>query len=792
MLENYSRKWGGVGDILFPVDEGFEVSTVWLSILSAFDPDRFATYQATHRGRHMANPVAFEEWLVREATQLANGDADAIADMKQQLMADHIYRHPISNWRPAQALTSHIQHWMSPFAFNDAVFRDIYRADSSTQNENGSTDLADLELEPGEVCVVVCDDVPTEVQLLVDARRGNLAPEFRNHLMESGWTITTIETGAKDLVALLEIAWLGQTQSSWKFEAAVTEALGEKYVVPEVSREDLSERAPFRIGLVGCGVYSQFSTAWHDRPLNVVVGDSADDFCLAMALDRGWDAGIWVPRSLINDPDVGGVALRTLADVLHRQSRGPGGDRLLKLTSLTMTQSELADIRSTLLESLWAEDLKELIEPIEPTSVHLPPAQQIIDAAYLNENRYEPFVGEDMATRLAPLVPSVARSRSPFDVRWQVEVAVVGHSVPPRSHLADRIGQGYHPWEMARPGRSGLVFHSHAQGLLPAGATLEQALDRPRPRIPDASEIFQVLLARRQLLPSLSDKGKYATASIERWGGLQATLDSLSDQPTYAILHSYADPKRTSLPGVRMSGRRFMTIYDMATASGSPTEALIDRVDDLVERQVLRRGFALKCGRCDFAAWYGFGELDQTFSCERCGQRQAVSAHRWRDPAEQPNIYYDLDEVVFQTLTHDGAVTLLALGAIRQDTKDFLYTPEMEIREQGANDLLCEVDLWTVVKGEIAIGEAKRGGDLSSGGTAAEEDSQAQRLARIAEAVSADVVVLATAAEGWKDSAVERVTNQLSGLPTRLQLVTNVAAPRPWEGPGQNIPELEP
>jgi hypothetical protein len=313
-------------------------------------------------------------------------------------------------------------------------------------------------------------------------------------------------------------------------------------------------------------------------------------------------------------------------------------------------------------------------------------------------------------------------------------------------------------------------------GFTPAGATLGQQLERPRPRIPDAAEIFERLLARRQLIPNLSDKGKFAAAMIGRWGGLEAVLGSLGDDPIYAILHAYAEPDMDSLPGISLSGRRFMTIYDMSQLTGLEQDGLVSRVDDLVERQVVRRGYALKCGRCDFAAWYGLGELDQTFVCGRCAQQQVVTGPIWRDPAEQPNVYFDLDEVVYQTLTHDGAVTLLALGAIKQETQDFLYTPEMEIWEQGEDRPLCEVDIWSVANGDLTVGEAKRGNHL--------KDSQAQKLARIAEATSADVVVLATAASQWKESAVDAMSNHLSGLPTRLEILTDVAPPRPWEVDG--------
>lgn len=772
MIENYSRKWGGVGDIMFPVDTDLQVAPIWIKILRAFDADRMATYQSTHRGRHMANPEAFEEWIAREAKKLADDTNESVEQMRQQLFADHIYRHPISTWRPAESLQSLINHWMGPFAFRDHLFRDVFQADASTRHPEGCTDISDLTLEPGELCVVRVEGLPDDVQLLIDARLGAVAPSYRDHLGERGWAITTVDAGPESLVALLEIAWLGRPYGNWAIQAAMASAEGEDYEPPAISRQDLPERAPFEVGKVGCGVYNQFTARWEDRPIYVIYGDSGDDFCLAMALERGWDAGIWLPPSLVGGEDAD-LTIRTLADVLHRTTRGPGVDRRIMLTSATQNEEELEALRQRLVDSIWGDELADLIGVIDLSEITLPTPRQILDSAFLSEARYEPFVSENMAAELAPpLVPSAARSLDPYHCRWQVEVSVVGHSVPSRTDLAETVLQG-DPWTTARAGKSGLVFPSHRMGFIPAGATLEQVLERPRPRIPDAAEIFETLLARRQLVPTLSDKGKFAAAMIGRWGGLEAALGSLGDDPVYAILHAYAEPEMSSLPGISLGGRRFMTIYNMSQLTGLEERDLVSRVDDLVERQVLRRGYALKCGRCDFAAWYGLGELDQVFVCGRCAQRQVVAGPTWREPAEQPNVYFDLDEVVYQTLTHDGAVTLLALGAIKQETQDFLYTPEMEIVEQGEDKPYCEVDIWSVVNGDVIVGEAKRGNRL--------QDAQAQKLARIAEAVSADVVVLATAASQWRESAVNAMGNHLSGLPTRLELLTDVAPPRPWE-----------
>src|SRR5437879_9021722 len=62
MLEVYSRKWGGAGDIIAPLKDGTVVAPFW-RILSDFDPDWLGFYTSTRRGRQMADPAAFEQWL---------------------------------------------------------------------------------------------------------------------------------------------------------------------------------------------------------------------------------------------------------------------------------------------------------------------------------------------------------------------------------------------------------------------------------------------------------------------------------------------------------------------------------------------------------------------------------------------------------------------------------------------------------------------------------------------------------------------------------------------------------
>lgn len=789
MIENFSRVWGGRANILLPVGEDFMVDDRFWPVVTAYDADVFGTYQLSHRGRHMANPSGFEEWLDREAKQLAEGADSSIDDAKAELLDDRLYRQPISHWKPADAVSERIRHWMAPFIGQRAVFNAVFIADSKAMDPvGGVTDLLELELTPSNLVTIRVEGLPDVVQLMVDTRVGVLAPSAREGLIEKGWSVDEIASGPDDLDVLLDLAWRGRAdRAGFTIRSALARAGDVTLVEPELLREDLLDVVPFGVGMVGCGLYVPFETSWDSRAIYVVIGDTAEDYCAALALDRGWDAGLWLPQSLVDDASASRErTILALGRTLHTLGRGPGGDRRIELTTLSLDDSAVIAVAEMLQASPWGSELE--LEVVDPGSLSLPTPQRILDRAHISQLRYEPFAGVEMIGRLnPPLVPGEARSSDPHTSHWLVDARVDNVSVPTRSALADRVRVGNEfQGGKVRPGKDGIVCFSHRRGLIPGGATLDQILDRHHLRVPDAPEIFGILLDRHDLRSELSDKGKYASATIQRFGGLRQALANLSDLRINRILHSYATPHKKPSPGFELAtggggGRRhFLTLEDMARVANCPLPELAGAVDALVALKILRRGFRLKCGRCDYTGWYELDVVNQGFVCMRCGDDQLISSAALREPELHPHLYYDLDEVVYQAIEHDGAVTLMALGQLIDDGGDFSYAVEMQVSRVAETDPFCEIDIWAVSRGEILIGEAKRGDRLTNGNRTDEQKS-ADSLARVAEAVSADAIVLATAADSWKSSVLECVEAAISHLPTRLEVLTDVAPARPWE-----------
>jgi hypothetical protein len=308
-------------------------------------------------------------------------------------------------------------------------------------------------------------------------------------------------------------------------------------------------------------------------------------------------------------------------------------------------------------------------------------------------------------------------------------------------------------------------------GFVVAGSSVEQALARPRLRVPDGREVFDALLARVGLRCEDSAAGRYTQATIDLWGGLQPLADDLRRPSTRDLLRAYFSKEPSDDSGILLTsrGRRFLSFDQASRVSGTKGADTRILLDAYVARRVLRRGLILQCRRCGYADWYPLEALGQTFSCGRCQHVSLIVQAAWKRPDDgEPNWYYDLDEVVYQALSHDVSAPVLALSKLAEGAQSILVRPEADVYD--GQDLLAEVDLWAIIDGRIVVGEAKTVDRLDL--TRARERRVAARLASVAQTATADQVVLATTAPGWNQGSVAVMQRALerSGIPLR-QLV---------------------
>jgi hypothetical protein len=348
----------------------------------------------------------------------------------------------------------------------------------------------------------------------------------------------------------------------------------------------------------------------------------------------------------------------------------------------------------------------------------------------------------------------------PYEHRWISELRVEGLSYP--RHLA--LGEWLirHPLlgtQGARTGKYGLCYI--CPNVAYFGGDVDTILIRPELSVPPAQAVFERVAKAAGLSCALSDKGFFSRDLVLKMGGLEYAAALLREPRHFAVLETYLiDGKAQSAAGRYLSsdGRRYLSLGDVSTILGDPTEA-VSLIDTLVEGSLVRRGTVLKCQYCRTADWFSMGDLADGFICKRCARKQAIQRKHTLGTAE-PVWYYQLDEIAYQGIRNDMHVPLLTLDYLRRKNKSFSYADELEIWKPNEPKPFIEIDLCCICDGTLTIGEAKTTERIEGGGK-----RERQSLAKYREAavfLGARRFVLATS-KVWSHETLSNAERAFAG-----------------------------
>lgn len=174
-------------------------------------------------------------------------------------------------------------------------------------------------------------------------------------------------------------------------------------------------------------------------------------------------------------------------------------------------------------------------------------------------------------------------------------------------------------------------------------------------------------------------------------------------------------------------------------------ESLQHEVTELLELQLLERGFRLRCSSCSHDPWYRSDDVGQVFRCQRCYQEQRVISN--------PMWFYKLPEVIFQGFKTHMEVPLLALYNLQRRSRHqhaFQYVLDSELFwRPDRKDKKKNVDLCCLQDGRVYIGEAKCNDSI--------EPDQFAFYEHLASRVHIDGIVFATSKTHWKPNTLERI-----------------------------------
>ena len=527
------------------------------------------------------------------------------------------------------------------------------------------------------------------------------------------------------------------------------------------------------------------------RPV-AVIGSTAEDFALAVALDRMYGATIWVPAEWAQDADVRWALQHGYGDLI--EAARPSGHPPI-VTSISLSEEQLnAAVQACWPEPIQAWDGSGNTLSLDGDPPEVVPAEQLdlqapthlacapgdYDLSFTSPTRADGRGGFEFLLPIPPHTPSNEELRGPQRPFWEVDVEVyppvmpAGRNLGARAILAD--GDAYLS-TVLRSGRDGISFNPMSMLFVQGNATLEQSIAKPRLRVLGLRGWIEAMAAQDQpdTGVQLSQAGRRAMILTRLWGSRSAVARDLLVLNDFLREFKPSGSSDTEAygkgDGVRLTpAEGYLTLAAaFRTLPGMEAGEIRDRLNQLLRINVLQRGLVVPCSECERRAFYRIELLGEINVCPRCGASAYITA-AWRSERREPEWFYDLHGAVRELLEQNGDVPFLAGRALAADARSFEDIAELDFCRPDEDP--DEIDVAALVDGRLVIGEAKCVATL---GTRKEASQATAKLLRVSDLLGADEILLATTAPGpWKKGQTEQLLKATAGHSWRFGKIPQV------------------
>lgn len=524
-------------------------------------------------------------------------------------------------------------------------------------------------------------------------------------------------------------------------------------------------RQPSALDLTIVGLSKSWSHG-DDRTTRWIVGSAADDYALAMILDRMHGKTHWIDPAWLLDPDVATVVQSAGLDVLGRH------DNKLALSSASLDAEALQQ---------WADTLDAEATIAAPeAAAGTPVRRQLGPRLYgytvtgQHDRRHTlPMLHHpDGTIEIAAAAPlPTLEPDHPLDTAVtpvQVDLTIpdgqmpAGRGFDPHRLAGDNLNERYQTW--IRSSRTGLTYQSMRFDLVVSGATKYGILATPRLTVPGLDLWTTHLAAQAGYETRPSDAGRKTAVLAQLWGGRDQMTKAIGS-PLQLALTQFTPPKKDQnayLDGeaVRVtSGRGVLTFKAIRSFWPTGTDELEIRqvVDDLTNRRILRRGLLLKCPECSRLDFFALDQLAQTVDCSLCGSQIRLIQPNWHLPHDEPRWFYDAHPAARTLTSTNSDVPLLLAHHLRLAARHFTHIGELELIQN--NKSVAETDLVALTDNVLSVAEAKINTDLGAGGGL---PKAIRKRILAAQTLRADQIILATTKTAWPQSTVDQLRTAIA------------------------------
>ena len=720
-IETFTQLWGGAGFIIVPTDGNTIAEKFW-EILENYSPDYMGSYKTTLRDLKWADPDEYvsqtgrlrSEWISQgvdeESADRTIREQDTNLRIDELRLSDELKKELLDRLSPFHYARMDDRHHIYATSVPDFPFTQVKYILPHSRSKPPTV------YKPKELSEPVFN-------LMAKMRSGAITEQFEADIESSGIAVSDALSNIPDNDYLTML------------ERGDTDRLSRMLAEGEVSiPEDFLSYLPNSLSLNGLGKYFKIEPHREEQEyVTVVIGDKLEDFCFAFSLSKMLNNVHWLPDKPLQDAyrhleligrivDAGGEVpdqdentkiVRNLAsNYAQKIGYGHHSDQKIILTSVSLTKGELNSRRRKILSLAY-------VGINDPRSYIISRSSDEVDVSYigrlLETNNYAneqamAFVNHESVERLHSIKPKNFNYIDAQHHRWIQSVQVDGFQLPSLPSLGNEVLKNTSSRYEVRVGKDGIAY------LLPGiaffvGNDVDTTLSRPEVKLLSSREIFAHYFAGHYLvLPS--DKGRYFDDTVEKFGSLDEAAKFFSNKKYSKLLDQFTDSRRGDEERRRderifleYSARAYMDIKGIRKALGREHNAG-NLIDYLLSIHVIRRGLILRCHKCSCSAWYDNDSIGQEFECARCRTKQLILKENWKQP-DEPSWYYSLAETVHQFYASNSHITLLGLRHIKATSRNFIYLPEVELREFRNNGRKLEIDIACIKDGKIYLGEAK-------------------------------------------------------------------------------------
>lgn len=727
VIEFLSQQWGGYQSMIVPTD-GKMIDVVFWKFLSAFDPD-VLFYFIKRKGDIKRWSPAEGDKIIEEGVRRFKSDfPDASIDDAQ--LRRNIMQEPVENFSISKELSREILERLSPFHFEDDY--NVTPMNSDDTPGYPLTKIADVvpSVQAPDAMFVLSDNLP----------EGREAPPTL-------WLYAETGIASSQLQADMQNAGVTPVPKYMNTETDGT-IIGWG-IHPET---DIGPNTPFGFSRLALATVRSSLARPYSIPNVIIRGDTLKDFCLYYALSRANGRSLWMPDWFLAREN--GYPGRMIAAIRKLEKIGRSVHcEYFSMISLSVPLADLRSLNSVIRQHITtlsiSVDHPDQLQYLKPMLDH--PAKVYIKKNIDRITTHQ-IIDEKLPGYFESPLPEAFSEVNATKHRWIVEVSIVENPVPRHPALGARFVTGNNVHE-ARASMDGLAYQ--CPGAMVIGDDLELQMLRVEIAVPSSDTIFRIVLQHAGYQTILSDKGRYASETTLKMGGLDRLVAVMRDEKRASLLRKFLDHSKNQEgvhdQGAMLTDRRRYMDFTAISKILDGEDFTVSLIDDWIARGILYRGFILKCSRCLNTAWFSVENLTQMFTCPRCATQQQYRRENWLTTKEPP-WHYKLDEIVYQFLHHHGDVALLAADVLQREAqRRFLYSSELKIRSEANPDKKLEIDICSIVNNKIVIGEAKSNGSLKD-----DDQKPAQVVAKyrsLAKEMGASAVAFATTEPAWDEAS---------------------------------------